>query len=71
MAASLGASELLSKKTPTADLETLTPQKPDEETYGISYENIDDFLEGRWSAPKCSRLNIASTRRRSVSAHFR
>jgi NAD+ synthase len=47
MAASLGASERLSKKTPTADLETLTPQKPDEESYGISYENIDDFLEGK------------------------
>jgi NAD+ synthase len=46
LATSLGASELLSKKTPTADLETLTPQKPDEESYGISYENIDDFLEG-------------------------
>jgi NAD+ synthase len=31
MAAALGASERLSKKTPTADLETLTPQKPDED----------------------------------------
>jgi NAD+ synthase len=47
MAASLGASERLFKKTPTADLETLTPQKPDEASYGISYENIDDFLEGK------------------------
>jgi NAD+ synthase len=47
MAGALGASERLSKKTPTADLETLTPQKPDEESYGISYENIDDFLEGK------------------------
>jgi NAD+ synthase len=47
LATSLGAPEGLSKKTPTADLETLTPQKPDEKSYGISYENIDDFLEGK------------------------
>jgi NAD+ synthase len=47
LATSLGASERLSLKTPTADLETLTPLKPDEDSYGISYENIDDFLEGK------------------------
>jgi NAD+ synthase len=23
------------------------PQKPDEVSYGISYENIDNFLEGK------------------------
>jgi NAD+ synthase len=34
-------------KVPTADLESLTPQRPDEDSYGISYENIDDFLEGK------------------------
>lgn len=49
---SLGAPERLSKKTPTADLETLTPQKPDEESYGISYEDIDDFLEGKSVSPE-------------------
>ncbi|SAK62867.1 NAD synthetase [Caballeronia pedi] len=43
----LGASSEISKKVPTADLETLTPMKPDEDSYGISYEDIDDFLEGK------------------------
>jgi NAD+ synthase len=47
LARGLGASERLANKVPTADLESLTPQKPDEDSYGISYENIDDFLEGR------------------------
>jgi NAD+ synthase len=47
LAQTLGATVRLSHKVPTADLESLTPQKPDEDNYGISYENIDDFLEGR------------------------
>ncbi|MDR5883963.1 ammonia-dependent NAD(+) synthetase [Caballeronia sp. LZ032] len=44
---SMGAVDRLVMKLPTADLESLTPQRPDEESYGISYENIDDFLEGK------------------------
>lgn len=40
-----GAPRDLVHKTPTADLETLAPLKPDEEAFGISYEQIDDFLE--------------------------
>ena len=47
LAHSMGASEQLVMKVPTADFETLTPQRPDEDSYGISYENIDDFLEGK------------------------
>jgi NAD+ synthase len=47
LARSMGADERLVMKVPTADLETLTPQRPDEDSYGVSYENIDDFLEGR------------------------
>ncbi len=47
LARSLGASDEIAMKVPTADLETLTPQKPDEDSYGISYEDIDDFLEGK------------------------
>lgn len=47
LARSMGAAERLVMKMPTADLESLTPQRPDEESYGISYENIDDFLEGK------------------------
>ncbi|MDR5798053.1 ammonia-dependent NAD(+) synthetase [Caballeronia sp. LZ008] len=47
LARSMGADERLVMKVPTADLESLTPQRPDEDSYGISYENIDDFLEGK------------------------
>jgi NAD+ synthase len=46
LARSMGADERLVMKVPTADLETLTPQRPDEDSYGVTYENIDDFLEG-------------------------
>jgi NAD+ synthase len=34
------------QKTPTADLESLCPMKPDEEAFGLTYQVIDDFLEG-------------------------
>jgi NAD+ synthase len=51
LARSMGASERLAMKVPTADLETLTSQKPDEDSYGISYEDIDDFLEGKSGYP--------------------
>ncbi|MFM0139580.1 ammonia-dependent NAD(+) synthetase [Caballeronia grimmiae] len=47
LARAMGADERLVMKVPTADLETLTPQRADEDSYGISYENIDDFLEGK------------------------
>lgn len=43
----LGAPSGLVDKTPTADLETLRPLHPDEDAYGISYAEIDDFLEGK------------------------
>lgn len=46
LARSMGGEPRLVMKVPTADLETLTPQRPDEDSYGITYENIDDFLEG-------------------------
>ncbi|PRX88941.1 ammonia-dependent NAD(+) synthetase [Paraburkholderia sp. BL25I1N1] len=41
----LGAPEALAHKVPTADLEMLRPQRPDEDAYGIPYDAIDDFLE--------------------------
>ena len=43
----LGAPALLVGKVPTADLECLTPQKADEAALGLSYDEIDDFLEGK------------------------
>ncbi|WP_133470958.1 ammonia-dependent NAD(+) synthetase [Paraglaciecola marina] len=43
----LGAPQSIIGKAPTADLETLSPQKADEQALGLSYEQIDDFLEGK------------------------
>lgn len=43
----LGAPEILVGKTPTADLECMAPQKADEAALGLTYEQIDDFLEGK------------------------
>ncbi|WP_188008567.1 ammonia-dependent NAD(+) synthetase [Grimontia hollisae] len=47
LAAYLGAPELLVVKTPTADLEELSPQKADEDALQLTYDEIDDFLEGK------------------------
>ena len=47
LAAQLGAPQGIITKVPTADLETLDPSKSDEDALGLSYDQIDDFLEGR------------------------
>lgn len=47
IAQALGAPERLIEKTPTADLECHSPQKADEQALGLSYNEIDDFLEGK------------------------
>ncbi|MCQ9617471.1 ammonia-dependent NAD(+) synthetase [Paenalcaligenes niemegkensis] len=43
----MGAPGYLVNKVPTADLESLTPMRPDEVAFGVSYDQIDDFLEGK------------------------
>lgn len=47
VAAELGAPDILVKKVPTADLEELAPQKADEDALNLTYDQIDDFLEGK------------------------
>ena len=47
LAAHLGAPSELVGKVHTADLENLVPLRPDEDAYGVTYDQIDDFLEGR------------------------
>lgn len=42
----LGAADRLAFKVPTADLLDGTPGRADEEELGLSYEQIDDYLEG-------------------------
>lgn len=43
----LGCPEHLYLKVPTADLEDDKPGLPDEAALGFTYENIDDYLEGK------------------------
>ena len=52
LAKHLGAPERIISKAPTADLETLAPAKPDEDALGLTYDQIDDFLEGKKVAPE-------------------
>ncbi|MCO4837106.1 MAG: ammonia-dependent NAD(+) synthetase [Oceanospirillaceae bacterium] len=47
LAAYMGAPETLVNKTPTADLEEHNPQQADEDSLGITYNQIDDYLEGK------------------------
>ncbi|ORL02692.1 NAD(+) synthase [Prescottella equi] len=43
----MGAPDSTWRKVPTADLEDDRPSLPDEEALGVTYQQIDDFLEGR------------------------
>ncbi|WP_179394885.1 ammonia-dependent NAD(+) synthetase [Lacticaseibacillus absianus] len=43
----LGAPAHLYEKTPTADLEEDRPSLPDEVALGVTYGDIDDYLEGK------------------------
>jgi NAD+ synthase len=43
----MGAPSELVFKVPTADLESDAPLRPDEEVYGVTYDDIDNFLEGK------------------------
>ncbi|PLC05715.1 NAD(+) synthase [Variovorax sp. RO1] len=65
VAALLGAPDALVYKVPTADLESLVPGKPDEDAFGVSYEQIDDFLEGK-PVSAAARAVIVSTHRKSA-----
>jgi NAD+ synthase len=47
IAEQLKVPEQIISKCPTADLENLAPLRPDEDSYGVTYEQIDDFLEGK------------------------
>ncbi|MDN5844094.1 MAG: ammonia-dependent NAD(+) synthetase [Alcaligenaceae bacterium] len=65
LAQAMGAPQELVYKVPTADLELLTPLKPDEDSFGVSYEQIDDFLEGKDIATEVFNT-IVTVYRRSV-----
>ena len=59
LAKTMGAPDSLVNKTPTADLECLSPQKEDEQVLGLSYDDIDDFLEGKAVSAESEQRLIA------------
>ena len=64
----LGAPDELVNKVPTADLESLVPGKPDEDAFGVSYDQIDDFLEGKAIDDEATQIIIKTFH---ASAHKR
>ena len=68
VAAHTGAPENLVFKVPTADLETDAPLRPDEEVCGVTYEEIDDFLEGKRISEAAEALTLKTYK---ASAHKR
>lgn len=64
----LGAPEALYQKVPTADLEDDKPGLPDEEALGMTYEQIDDYLEGK---PIDSAIQEKLEKRYAATAHKR
>ncbi|MEV4917827.1 ammonia-dependent NAD(+) synthetase [Streptomyces tirandamycinicus] len=68
VADALGAPAELVWKTPTADLETLAPGKADEDALGVTYDDIDDFLEGK---PVDERAFETIVRRYRATGHKR
>lgn len=57
MLKALNCPEHLYTKVPTADLEDDRPMLPDEAALGVSYEYIDDYLEGK-EVPETARERI-------------
>ncbi|RDI37954.1 ammonia-dependent NAD(+) synthetase [Falsibacillus pallidus] len=57
----LGCPEHLYMKKPTADLEEDRPQLPDETALGVTYDQIDDFLEGK---------DVGEEARKTIESHY-
>lgn len=68
LAQAMGAPDALVFKVPTADLESLSPLKPDEDAFGVTYGEIDDFLEGKDVLPSSYEVILRTYRN---SAHKR
>lgn len=63
VASFLGAPKNLVNKIPTADLECISPQKSDEQALGISYDELDDFLENKPVSPDTIEKIVAAYQR--------
>lgn len=64
IAEQMGAPQELVFKVPTADLESDAPLRPDEDVYGVTYDDIDNFLEGK-AVTEPARQRILKTYRAS------
>ncbi|GBF05292.1 NAD synthetase, nadE [Deinococcus aerius] len=66
----LGAPESTWRKVPTADLEDNRPGLPDEAALGVTYAQIDAYLEGREVAPEAATrieaLYLATRHKRAL-----
>ncbi|HIY67540.1 MAG TPA: ammonia-dependent NAD(+) synthetase [Candidatus Agrococcus pullicola] len=66
----LGAEKPIWAKTPTADLLDAKPGRTDESELGISYDQIDDYLEGRaveaHAAEQIERRYLATRHKRTI-----
>lgn len=54
--AELGADKALYEKIPTADLEENKPGIADEVDLGVTYNDIDDYLEGKQVSPAAQKI---------------
>ncbi|SES72323.1 ammonia-dependent NAD(+) synthetase [Thalassotalea agarivorans] len=63
LAMHLGAPERLVTKAPTADLEDLEPGKKDEDALGLSYDQLDDFLEGKGVSAEVEKVIVDTYRK--------
>jgi len=70
LAQTLGAPQNIIEKAPTADLECSEPGKKDEDALGVTYDQIDDFLEGKeienWAAEKLMGIYQATQHKRQA-----
>lgn len=63
IARAFGAPDALVEKVPTADLEDLTPGKPDEAAHGVTYADIDAFLHGEPVPEEVTKIIIDTYRK--------
>ncbi len=52
----IGAPEIFTNKQPTADLLDSTPGQTDETELGVTYDQIDDYLEGKEIDPRAAEV---------------
>lgn len=70
MLLALGAPDRLAYKVPTADLLDGQPGRADEDELGLTYEQIDDYLEGRDVAPEAAERIEAKYRATRHKRHL-